>query len=138
MTPLSDALQASQSAALAALARSYVRGPLGASEDATEALAASLLPLGLTDELEAAQWIACLTVLRELGGEPPKANGQRPYSERRETEQATEAQWSLIRRMADDKGVTAPDGPLTRPQASQVIDELRDGSYSPDKWSVPF
>lgn len=75
MTALSDALQTAQSAALAALARQYVRGPLGAQDDGTGALIASLERLGLDDLVDATRWVACLDVLRETGSRPPGENG---------------------------------------------------------------
>lgn len=34
--------------------------------------------------------------------------------------------------------VVRPDGPLSKTQASEIIDSLQNGSYEPDTWTVPF
>jgi hypothetical protein len=51
---------------------------------------------------------------------------------------ASDKQMAYIASLSDSKGVVAPDGPLTKVQASEVIDSLQNGSYDPDKWTVPF
>lgn len=53
-------------------------------------------------------------------------------------EPATEKQLAFISDLAYQKNVDAPDGPLSKAQASEVIDALQKGTYEPDKWTVPF
>jgi Protein of unknown function (DUF3072) len=131
VTALSDALQAAQQRAVAALAKSYLRGHI-ARDDVIDAL----LRVGLNDNVEQDEWLAALDVLIVHGAQPPaeqdtKRNGGEP-------EPATDAQWKYLCSLADDRQQTAPDGPLTKEQASQVIEQLKAGTYDPDAWAVPF
>jgi hypothetical protein len=130
VTALSDALQAAQQRAVAALGKAYVGGTLDADE-----VTGNLHAIGLRDDLDRLQWLSALDVLREHGAQPPaeqtaKRNG--------EPEQATDAQWKYLRTLADERKMTAPAGPLTKEQASTVIEQLKAGTYDPDAWAVPF
>jgi len=69
--------------------------------------------------------------------ESRRVDADTPYSERRLTDPATDAQMSLVRRLAKEAGVEAPES-LTKPQASQVIEELKAGTFDPAAWTVPF
>lgn len=54
-------------------------------------------------------------------------------------EPATDKQLAYIASLADEKGQVAPDVPLTKVQASEIIGQLQGGTYEPDKWvTVPF
>ena len=130
MTALAEALLAAQRQAVAALGRAYVAGALDA-----ESLASQLAAVGATDVLDQAALLASLDVLREYGQTPAPAPPPQPDPE---TEPATERQIAFLASLADSKGTLAPDGPLTKAQASQAITELKSGSYDPDKWRAPF
>lgn len=120
MTPLTDALTAAQARAVSALAKQYVRG--GMTRDAVK-LAASAF--GLTDEIDQEFWLNALDVIKDAGADAP---GETRPSVNGKDEAATEAQLKLIARLCDDKGMTAPDGPLTKQQAHEVIDGLKAGA----------
>ena len=130
MTALSDALQAAQSRAVAALGKSYLSGQID-RENVTQSLEA----VGLRDQVDREQWLAALDVLREHGAQPPAEQAAKRNGE---PEQATDAQWKYLRTLADERKMTAPAGPLTKEQASTVIEQLKSGSYDPDAWAVPF
>ena len=127
MTALSDALVASQARVVSALAKAYVGGAID-RDDVIEALIA----VGLRDAVDTEQWLAALDLIREHGGTAP---GEQPA---KVEEPASEAQWKFLRQLADEKGMVAPDGPLTKAQASQAISALQHGSYRADEWTVPF
>ena len=128
MTALAEALLAAQRQAVAALSRAYVAGHLDA-----ESLASQLAAVGATDVLDQAALLASLDVLREYGQAPAAAERREP-----ETQPASDAQLRLIAKLADERGTLAPDGPLTKAQAHEVIDAIKNGSYDPDKWRAPF
>lgn len=130
-TPLSDALAASQRAALAALCRSYVRR----ADDPDDGLyMAMLVGVGLEDELEAQWLLRCWRIMRDHHEAPPQ-NGAHSVAA---DNLATDAQWALLRRLAGEKQAEPPEGPLTKDQASQVIDQLKKGIYKAQEWAVPF
>jgi hypothetical protein len=128
VTALSDTLAAAQARALAALERAYLRDLLDA-----ESFAARCDMIGARDVLERADLLACLDVLREYGAtEPPAVNGQPP-------KMATEAQRKFIARLADERGIVAPElAGLTAPKASELITALQRGTYDPGDWDIPF
>jgi len=55
-----------------------------------------------------------------------------------EPQSVTDKQLAFIDRLCDEKQVIRPDGPLSKAQASEIIDSLQAGTYDPGKWSVPF
>ncbi|MGH2835408.1 MAG: hypothetical protein ACRDUT_00140 [Mycobacterium sp.] len=131
MTALSDALAAAQARAVAALAKQYIGGKMDSAEVATD-----LAAIGLRDEVDAEQWLHALDLIREAGGEAPAE--AKPPTNGREPEPATDSQLSYIGKLADDKGYAAPEGPLTKDQASSIITALKAGTYNPDEYAVPF
>ncbi len=131
MSALGQALEASQAKAVAALGRAYVRR----EETPDDELFAGLLhKIGLDDDVAIAFLLAAWGVLREEKAQPP--GEQAPAA--KPSEPATDAQWKYIRKLADDKGTTAPGGPLTKEKASAVIEQLQAGTYKADDYEVPF
>lgn len=128
MTALSDALEAAQAKALAALEKAFVRDVLNESD-----FLAKLDEIGATDVADQGQLLACLHVLKEQGQTEPA------YTERRKTEKPTAAQAGYIARLADERGFPAPDlAGVNREQASEIITSLQNGTYDPAKYDVPF
>ncbi len=131
MSALGQALEASQAKAVAALGKAYVRRD-EAPDD--ELFAGLLHKIGLDDDVAIQFLLAAWAVLREEKAAPPgeQAPAAKPDAE------ASEAQWSLIRKLADEKRTTAPVGPLSKAEASTIIDALAKGTYKPDDYEVPF
>ena len=132
MSALGQALEASQAKAVAALGKAYVRRE-EAPDD--ELFAGLLHKIGLDDDVAIQFLLAAWSVLREEKAPAPGEQAARPQGE---TQPASDAQWSLIRKLADEKGTTAPTGPLTKEQAHTIIDSIKAGTYKPDEWEVPF
>lgn len=132
MTALSQALEAAQARAVAALAKQYVAGRVD-SEQGRETLAA----IGLRDLVEQDSWFAALDVLRDTGASAP---GEQKATAQGEPDKATDAQLALIKSLVEQKAVPAPDYPetLTRAKASELIAALQKGTYNADDWQVPF
>ena len=131
MTALDDALAAAQSRAIAALGKQYVRSAEQPSDDET---LSRLYGIGMFDDLGIAFLLSAWKILREQGEQAP--GEQEPKSA--EPVPATESQLKFIRDLCDRKGVVAPDEPLTKAQAHEIIESLQAGSYDPDKWKLPF
>ena len=129
MTALTDALEAAQRRAVTSLAKQYVGGALDEDE-----VRVALNSIGLSDPADTNRWVASLDILRETGAELPRENG----AKQKVDELASEAQWTLIRRLADERTLTAPEPPLTKAQASETINELKAGTYDPSKWNPGF
>jgi hypothetical protein len=121
MSALADALAAAQTRVVAALAKAYVRGSIE-----REQVVATLDGVGLGDKIDQEQLLAAWDAIREHGAQTPAE-----AKPRGEDNGATEAQWKLIRDLADRAGKTAPEGALTKVQASQI-------RYNPDDWGVAF
>lgn len=130
MTALADALVAAQRRALAAVEKQYAAGKLEADD-----VRAKLADIGLTDDVDADRLIAALDLIREYGAalpsEPTNGAGKPP-------EKASDAQLALIARLVSEKNVAGPDLPITKAQAHEIIDGLKNGSYDPATWRVPF
>jgi hypothetical protein len=134
MTPLSDALTAAQRSALAALEKAYVSGSC-----TTDQFTDGLESCGITDAVDIVFLLAALNVLREWGVSAPtmtervtRENGNEPASDK---------QKAFITRLLGEKNIAPtdmPDGPFTKGQASELIDQLQDGTYDAEKWRVPF
>jgi hypothetical protein len=92
--------------------------------------------IGATDDVDQAHLLAALAVIRESGAElpaePKPTNGEKP------SDPATDAQLALIARLVKEKSAAAPDLPLTKADAHEVIDTLKAGTYDGAKWTVPF
>jgi hypothetical protein len=131
MSALSDALAVAQARAVAALAKGYMAGKYD-----EEGVALALLSIGLGDDIDSERWLDALDIIRDAGGEAPGETGVGRVVAAMEP--ASDAQWSYLSKLADEKGFTAPEGPLTKDQASEAIDALKNGTYDPDKWTVPF
>lgn len=129
MSALSDALEAAQRRALAAIGKSYVAGRLS-RESALE----SLTGLGITGPVDTDYWFACLDVIREWGAPLPAE----PKPSENGNGQATDAQLALIARLVKERNLPGPDLPITKVQAHEVIDAIKQGSYDPAAWTVPF
>ena len=128
VSALTEALVAAQAKALSALEKAYVRGTLD-----VEAFTARMDEIGCTDTVDQALLLAALDTLKEHGQTEPA------YTEKRQTEKPTDAQSSYIAKLADERGFTAPDlAGVTRAQASEIIDSLRNGTYDQSKWEMPF
>jgi hypothetical protein len=79
--------------------------------------------------------VAALDVLREWGVAAPTMSERIAETK---VEPASEKQWALIRRLCKERAVSEPDTSLTKATASQVIDELQNGTYEAQKWATPF
>jgi hypothetical protein len=133
VSALAEALLAAQRQAIGTLAKAYVAGAF--EDDGDAGLIANLDRIGATDAVDQAHLTACLDVLRTFGGETPKNGATAAPKEGRP---ASDAQWKLLRRLADERSVPAPEGPLTVEQASKIIEQLKAGSYVADEWVIPF
>ena len=132
MSALADALAAAQARVVAALAKQYVGGAID-----DETVRADLESVGLTDEVDTARLLAAWVILRATGQTPPaEATPQTDHKPKDET--ATDAQLAYIAKLVKDAAVPAPDLPLSKAQASEVIETIKAGTYDPVKWSVPF
>ncbi len=128
MTALADALRAAQAQAIATLSKAYL------AEATTHlALVEQLDAIGCTDKIEQGQLVAALDTLHSFGGQAPE-----PTKPDTSHEPASDKQLAFLRDLADKAQTVAPDGPLTREQASKAIDQLKAGTYNPDEWTVPF
>ena len=127
MTPLTDALTAAQRRALTALEKAYVAGHLDA-----ENVSAWLIDCGITDPVDTAYLLHSLDVLKEWGASLP----DEPQA--KTDEQATPKQLDLIRSLCGRKELAPPHLPLTKAQASEIIDSIDRGTYEAEKWAVPF
>ena len=136
MSALADALVAAQRRALGQLEKEFVRSVQDDPEERAAGFRDTLAAIGLTDRLEVDSLIACLEVLRVTGGALPaeQTNGAAPKG----PEPATDAQLALIARLASEKNVAGPDLPVTKQDAHAIIDSLKNGSYDPATWRVPF
>jgi hypothetical protein len=123
-------LAAAQARAVAALAKQYVAGTLEA-----DAVRSHLTAIGLADEVDTDRWLFALDTISAAGGEAPS---EAKPTEPKKDEPASDAQWSLIRKLADERTLTAPTGPLSKAQAHEVIDSIKGGTYTPDEWVTPF
>ncbi len=131
MSALGQALEASQGKAVAALGKAYIRREETPDDDLFRGL---LVKIGLDDDTAITFLLAAWSVLREEKAQPP--GEQQPAA--KSSEPATDAQWKYIRKLADEKGTTAPGGPLTKEKASTVIEQLQAGTYKADDYEVPF
>ena len=129
MTALADALVAAQRRALAATQKAYLAGLLD-EDGATE----EMQGYGLRDEVDTIHLLAALDVIRARGATAPAETNGAPKAD----EKATEAQLRLIAKLATERNLAAPDGPLTKEQAHTVIDQIKAGTYDPAAWEVPF
>jgi hypothetical protein len=131
VSALAEALLAAQRQAIGAAAKAYVAGD--GDDYGAELFTTTLDAMGCTDKVEQAQLLSALDTLRKHGA-APVANGKPDTA----AEPATEAQLRYIADLTNERGVIAPDGPLTKEQASKVIEQLKAGSYVADEWTVPF
>lgn len=135
MSALAEALVAAQRRALSAVSKTYVHSPLSAAEldGEKERVRAIMDAIGCTDTVEQGQLLAALDVIRATGAQLPS---EPEASAVKQPDPASEAQLGLIKRLTNEKGVYAPDGPLTKEQAHEVIDTLKAGTYDAEKWTV--
>jgi hypothetical protein len=129
MSGFPESLTAYQDAALKALGRRYIRS---VDDPDPDTYRLQLVALGVNDELGIQWMLESWKVLREEREQPPEVVPASVAADK----QASDAQWSLIRQLL--KGQKPPDGPLTKDEASRVIDQLKDGSYKAEAWAVPF
>lgn len=135
MSALAEALVAAQARALASIGRTYV-GSTDNGDDARQIIAGMLDKIGCTDKIEQGYLIACWDALRVAGVQAPpeqKQNGP-------DRSKATDAQLSLMRKIASERNYVLPDDPqlLSRDDASKVIDSMKSGEYDQATWAVPF
>ena len=134
MNALAEALLAAQRQAVTTLSKWYVTS----GEDGdyrAEKFEHDLNAIGCTDKIEQGQLLSALDVLREHGATTANGATAKPPPE---SEPASEAQWKLLRRLADERKTMAPDGPLTKAQASAAINALKAGTYNADDYTAPF
>ena len=135
MNALSQALEASQSKAVAALGKAYVRRDETPDDDLFRGL---LHKIGLDDDVAIEFLLAAWSVLREEKAAPPAEQAARVEV----PELATEAQYRFIDKLMDDGGHVRLDrgtmANLTKDRASELISDLKAGKYDPTKWDVPF
>ena len=131
MSALADALGTAKPQALARLGKHYVGGQLD-----RDTVTAALDAMGETDAVDRERWFAALDTIRNLGGEAPGEPD--PVASRKAPPPATDRQLSLIYKLCDEKVQVRPDEPLSKDAAHQVIEELKAGTYDPDKWKLPF
>ena len=134
MSALSAALESSQAKAVAALGKAYVRRD---DEPDDELFAGLLHKIGLDDDVAIQFLLAAWSVLREEKA-PPPGEQARVLTANTANDPATDAQWKLVRDLADRKGVPAPTGDLTKDRASEAIERLKAGTYKADDYSEPF
>jgi hypothetical protein len=132
MSALTQALEASQSKAVAALGKAYVRR----EETPDDELFAGLLhKIGLDDDVAISFLLAAWSVLREEKAAPPAEQASRKEQTERE---ASPAQLARIKRDCHTAGLEEPNKPLTMNQASGIIEALAAGTYDAGEWTVPF
>jgi hypothetical protein len=92
--------------------------------------------IGLTDKVDKERLTQALMIVKDLGAplpaEPP------PNGEPRKPEPASDAQLAFVAKLVKDKQAQAPDLPLTKAEAHEIIDTLQAGTYDAAKWTVPF
>jgi hypothetical protein len=90
--------------------------------------------MGLTDGVDTERILAAWSTIRALGADTPAESNGKP------DEKASDKQRALIRDLCKRKALVAPDDntPLTKAQASEIIDSIDGGTYDPAKWTVPF
>lgn len=130
MSALAEALLAAQRQAIGSLSKAFV-----AERIDEDGLLANLDAIGLRDDVDQGLLVEALTIVKSLGGEAPKPAGT---NEPKQAEPASPNQLSYMRDLADKRGTVAPDGPLTKEQASKVIEQLKAGTYNADEWTAPF
>jgi hypothetical protein len=128
MSALAEALLAAQRAAIGAASKAFVAGTLTESD-----LFELLDDIGARDTVEQAQLLASLHALQRFGSSAPAATNGTP-----ENETATDAQLRYINKLVEERGVVAPEVALTKAQASEIIEQLKAGTYDADKWVIPF
>ena len=122
MTPLSDALVAAQSRAVAALGKQYVGGQLD-----SDVVRIALDGIGLNDPTDTERWLKALDILRVTGAAIP-TNGDTTPQEK----PASPAQKSLIDKLCSERGMPTPSGyPRLFTEASAIIDKIKAGSTDP-------
>jgi hypothetical protein len=132
VSALSQALEASQSKAVAALGKAYVRR----DETPDDELFTGLLKkIGLDDDVAIAFLLSAWAILREEKAAPPQEQAQRREQTERE---ASPAQLARIKRDCHTAGLEEPNKPLTMNQASGIIEALAAGTYDAGEWTVPF
>jgi len=132
VSPLSDALTTAQRRALAALEKAYVAGQVEA-----ETMTASLEACGITDPIDLAFLLSSLDVLREWGVAAPTMS-ERVAREDASQQPASDKQRDYIAKLCEEKQLERPDEPLSKAEASEIIDAIQKGTYDPAKWRVPF
>jgi hypothetical protein len=135
MTALSQALEASQNKAVAALGKAYIRRDEAPDDELFDGL---LKKIGLDDEVYIGFLLSAWAILRDLREQPP--GEQEPLVA--SPELATQAQRDFIDKLMDDAGHVRFDrsdlARIHKPRASELIAELKAGTYDPSKWDVGF
>lgn len=139
MSALAEALARYQAAALQAMGKAYVASPLNDEQVAAETLRLREIMdrIGCRDATEQGELLAAWEVLRAVGASVPVAPGQPQNGTDRS--KATDAQISLMRKIAGERNYVLPDDPqlLSRDDASKVIDQMKAGEYDQAAWAVP-
>lgn len=131
MSTLSEALTAAQARAINAISKSYLASHIERDEANAE-----LQVVGATDDVDRCALLDALDTIKRYGAQAPS---EPSYSERRTNDRPTSAQVTLIERLAKEKDYEPVDlTAVTRAQASEIIDTLKNGTFDPAKWSIPF
>lgn len=129
MSALAEALLAAQRQAIATLEKQYVAGTME-----VQPFCEWLDAMGCRDVIEQGQLLAAMNALKQFGVAPQPTNGKPDPA----TEPASQKQLDYLAKLANEKGVIAPDGPLTKAKASEAISALQNGTYNADDYCAPF
>jgi len=133
--PLTDALRAAQARAIAALGKRYVTADY--SPELDEEMMLYLHQMGCADTVEQGQLLTAWKVLRSTGVAAPSESA--PKAEPAE-EKASQKQRDYIADLCKQRNLEPPDKdwPLTKETASDLIDDIKSGSYDSAKYQVQF
>ena len=131
MSALAEALVAAQRRALASLEKAFVADRID-----SEALHLQLHAMGITDDIDISYLATSLAVIREWGSSAPaETNGA---SEPKATQAQVKYAQSLLQRLGAPALAEQDLRAMTPERISKLIGALKDGSYQPGDWDVPF
>ena len=133
MSALAEALVAAQARAVSTIGKQFLAEKISYDE-ATDLLKTC----GCGDEVELEYLLACWSAIRAAGAQAPSE--QKPSQNGPDRSKATDAQISLMEKLAKERNYTMPDDAklLSRDHASQIIDNMKAGEYDYAEWRVAF
>lgn len=131
MTALSEALHDNQRAVIVAARKAFLAGTLNESD-----LLEMLDDIGCRDVADQGQFLAQLHALQRLGTEAPRNGAAQPQTAAQKP--ATQNQWTLASKIANERGYVLPDESITSAKMSAAIDSMKAGTYNADDYTVPF